>query len=176
RRAGILQIAKGGLQFLRLCATHDAMVAEAARVIRFTLVGGLNTTVDLSIFVLLMTIAPPGRNGLQASAFAVVGWGVASLVGYFLHTRFTFRRRIHTVGFYMFSLLGVLIQAVCVGLATEFLGTVGALAGKLLGILLASGLTYMGFRWLVHRASSNSDMKNTDVENVHYGYEAREKY
>lgn len=154
RRAGNIEIVRAGFQFLHLCATHDAMVAEAARLVKFTMVGGLNTFVDISIFLSLMLAAPPGRNVFQASGYAVIAWVFASIVGYFLHTRFTFRRMIHTVGFYTFSALGVMIQVSCVGIATHFLGTIGAIVGKLVGVILASGLTYIGFRWLADRVSN----------------------
>lgn len=124
---------------------------ELARLGRFALVGGLNTAVDVAVFLLLVVLRPPGNDGVLASAYAVVGWSMGSMIGYLLHTRFTFRRTMHALGFYAISLLGLAIQTACVGVTAQTFGTGGALAGKLIGVLLAAGVTYVGFRWVASK-------------------------
>jgi len=72
--------------------------------------------------------------------------------------RFTFRRMLHPVGFYVFSLAGLGIQTASVSVATHLAGTGGAISGKLAGVLLASGVTYGGFRWLSRRSERAPDL------------------
>lgn len=151
RRASAFHMAKTGVRFLRLAATHSAMVAETARILRFILVGGLNTAVDLTTFLVLVALHPPGNDGLIASAYAAAGWGLASVVGYAMHTRWTFRRTMHPVGFYVFSLVGLGIQTGCVGLAARLFGTGGAIVGKIVGVSGAGLVTYVGYRMVAQK-------------------------
>ena len=158
RRAGARDILQSARTLVHLVTRRNALASEVLRVARFAVVGGLNTSIDLAVFFALVAIHPPGRDALLASVFTAIGWTSASLVGYFLHTRFTFRRMLHPVGFYVFSLAGLGIQTASVSVATHLAGTGGAISGKLAGVLLASGVTYGGFRWLSRRSERAPDL------------------
>jgi len=61
--------------------------------------------------------------------------------------RFTFRRMLHPAGCDVFSLAGLGIQTAPVSVAT-----------RLAGVLLASGVTHGGFRWLSRSSEGAPDL------------------
>ncbi|MCY0899199.1 MAG: bifunctional glycosyltransferase family 2/GtrA family protein [Firmicutes bacterium] len=128
--------------------------AETMQMIRFGLVGLCNTACDLAAFMALSTLWPPDGDGYRAAVEALGAWIVATLVAYPLHARFTFRRRLSRWGFYAVTSMGVALQMAATGLVTQDVPSVPPLLGKALGILLAAGFTYTGYRWLARRAST----------------------
>lgn len=125
---------------------------KIGEVARFGLVGITNSLVDLAAYWSLVRLWSPGHNGYQAGFESLLAWIVASLVGYTMHSRFTFHRRLPRAGFYLVTGFGVSIQVVTTGVVTSLGGPHLAVIGKTLGILLASLVTYSGYR-LIARSS-----------------------
>lgn len=120
---------------------------------RFTAVGFANTGIDLVVFYLLMALVPPLFNPWVAGAESVAGWMAGTAVGHRLHSRLTFQRALPLWGYYPVALLGMAVQGAVTALLTANFGQWGAMVGKPAGIIMASGLTYLGYRWLALRRS-----------------------
>lgn len=154
RRANSREMARQLIRFIHVIERYRQEVDEAIQLIRFSLVGLFNTLVNFSLFYILVRILPPGFNGFIASGYSLLSWTVSSVFGYFLHSRFTFRRVIPALGFYVVSIAGVVIQAGFSALAATALGTSGSVIGTALGITLGSGVSYVGYRWLARKENS----------------------
>jgi putative flippase GtrA len=130
-------------------ASLKAWVYHAARnpvrVVRFMLVGGVNTLVDVATFGALWALHRPNHDPWLAVAYSLAGWGAGSITGYVLHSRVTFRGSLPAGPFYAVSGLGVGVQTASTGLFTKLGGSRGALVGKVIGIFLGSSLTYVGY-------------------------------
>lgn len=113
---------------------------------RFTAVGCANTGVDLVVFYMLAALVPPHFNPLLAGAESVAGWMAGTVVGRRLHSRVTFRRLLPAWGYYPVACLGMALQGTITALFTADFGQWGTMLGKPVGILMASGLTYLGYR------------------------------
>lgn len=125
--------------------------AKNREVIRFGMVGGANTLIDLLVYWVLITVWSPGHQGTQAALESLMAWSIASISAYFMHSRFTFRKRMPVMGFYSVTALGVSVQMLLSGYGTEISGHTGALWGKAVGVLLATIITYVGYHMLAHR-------------------------
>lgn len=121
---------------------------EVRQMVRFGLVGGVNSLVDIGAYWGFTTVWPPGSQGVQAGFESLLAWVVASLVGYALHSRYTFKRHMSRSGFYVVTGVGVAIQVLVTGAVTQASGGVDSLVGKVLGMALASFFTYAGYRYL----------------------------
>lgn len=130
--------------------------SEARQVGRFGLVGIINSVADLAAYWAMIRLWSPDHSGLQAGFESMLAWLFASLVGYTLHSRFTFRRKLSRSGFYVVTGLGVAIQVVTTGLVTQWTGGTGAMWGKFLGIGLASLVTYFGYRHLARHSGAGA--------------------
>ncbi|PSR20091.1 MAG: glycosyl transferase family 2 [Sulfobacillus acidophilus] len=155
RRASLWTMATCLPTLLTLAAKHRRTLRqqaqhEARQATRFGLVGIVNSLVDLASYWGLVQLWSPGHNGYQAGFESMMAWGVASLVGYALHSRYTFGRRLPRTGFYLVTGTGVAVQVVTTGLMTALGGPHLAVIGKLVGIFLASIVTYSGYRWIAH--------------------------
>lgn len=145
---------------------------EVRQMLRFALVGLVNSIVDAGAYWALIRLWSPHRNGLQAGFESLVAWLFASVVGYALHSRFTFRRRLSASGFYIVTGLGVAIQVVTTGTVTQWLGADAAIWGKIFGIALASLVTYFGYRIVARRreepqnAGRRSLVQRADIPTV----------
>lgn len=177
RRANLWAMLGCGPTLLGMAAQHWRSLraspsAEMWQVVRFGIVGLMNSLVDVAAYWGLVDIWSPHRNGFQAGFESLLAWIVASVVGYVLHSRFTFRKRLPTSGFYLVTGLGVAIQVVVTGLVTHSMGSQDTLVGKLLGIGLASMVSYMGYRYLARSnpqtASSPSLIRRADIPTVIY--------
>lgn len=126
---------------------------------RFALIGILNTGIDILAFWLLMLIWPVYHDGLQAAFESLLAWTLASVFGFVMHSRFSFRKKLPLVGFYFITGLGVSVQMFLSGYATHAWGSSGAMLGKFMGICLASSFTYIGYNWL----TTNSNKKGNDL-------------
>ncbi len=157
RRANLWAMLACGPSLLRMAWAHGQILrrdraGEVGQVARFGLVGIVNSLTDVAAYWALIRLWSPNNNGIQAGAESLLAWFFASIVGYALHSRYTFRRRLSASGFYVVTSMGVAIQVVTTGLITQWMGSADALWGKLLGIALASMVTYFGYR-LVARNS-----------------------
>lgn len=142
---------------------------EIKQVARFGLVGLINSLADVAAYWTLIKIWSPDNRGVQAGFESLLAWLFASLVGYGLHSRYTFRRRLSASGFYVVTGMGVAIQVVTTGLVTQWLGSGDALWGKLLGIGLASLVTYFGYRFVArnsHRAPNPQPRTSVTRANI----------
>ena len=164
RRANLWTMASCGPTLLAIAWNHwksmfQRSSQEMRQMVRFGMVGILNSVVDLLTYWTLITLWNPHRNGYQAGFESLVAWIVASVVGYVLHSRYTFKKRLSHSGFYVVTGIGVAIQVLVAGFVTHWLGSSDALAGKFLGIMTASLVTYFGYRYVAK--STNNETKFT---------------
>ncbi len=151
RRATLWTMVACTPSLFRLALSHRQSLKrhsskEIRQLLRFGLTGLVNTLVDLGIYWGLIQLWPPDFNGLQSGFESLLAWMGASFIGYKLHSRYTFRRHLSRPGFYLVTGIGVAVQASVTGWLTHILGTEGGLIGKLAGIVLASLITYGGYR------------------------------
>lgn len=128
--------------------------------IRFGMVGGVNTVVDLSVLNLLMYLQPLGRAGWLYSVFKTMAFLVAVTNSYLLNRRFTFRSEKQAstrqlTHYLIVSIVGLLIN---VGVATAVVTFVPAPAfllpwwpsiAALSGIPFGLVWNFLGYRLLV---------------------------
>ncbi len=156
RRASVWAMLSCGPAFLHIALIHWQSLwrhttQEARQIGRFGLIGLINTLVDIAAYWALIRLWSPHRNGLEAGFESLLAWLLASVAGYTLHSRYTFRKPLAYSGFYIVTGCGVAIQVISTGLITQRFGASSALLGKLLGIALASLATYGGYRHLAKR-------------------------
>ena len=149
RRAGLRQMAAAAISLARVIGRHG----EAGRVVRFAVVGSINTAVDILLFTVLVVLAPPRHDALIAAAYTLTAWVAAACVGYVLHGAYTFRVRLPIAAFYAVSVANVLIQIALTSATTALAGTRGALAGRAIGLLAGGTVAYLGYRALAVRAA-----------------------
>lgn len=128
--------------------------------IRFGMVGGVNTVVDLSVLNLLMYLQPLGRAGWLYSVFKTMAFLVAVTNSYLLNRRFTFRSEKQAstrqlTHYLIVSVVGLLIN---VGVATAVVTFIPAPAlllpwwpsiAALSGIPFGLVWNFLGYRLLV---------------------------
>lgn len=75
-------------------AHYDRIIRHLPRFLRFGLVGGINTAVDLATINTLLLLFPPGdAHPYYFPLFATAGFAAATLTSYVLNKRWTFRAR-----------------------------------------------------------------------------------
>jgi putative flippase GtrA len=126
------------------------------RLLRFALVGGLNTAIDVAVFLLLDWLHPTGHLWWLGGLYSALGWLCASLAGWQMHSRFTFRAKLNLFGFYAVTLGTFSLQYALAAVATLIWGNSGALGGKAAAIILTSGLSYLGYRYLASGSPRSS--------------------
>lgn len=124
-----------------------------AQVARFGMVGLSSTMIDLGVFWGLTRLWPPGFQGWLAALEGVGGWAVASVFGWAMHSRITFRSRLPAGGFYFVTASGVVMQSIVTGAITQLYGSSDSLEGKCLGIVFGSMVTFFGYRQVAHYAT-----------------------
>lgn len=157
RRASIGTMVSCVPTFLKLSVQHwrnlrKQSTMELGQVMRFALVGAANTITDLAAFWTLVHFWSPLHSGIDAAFESLLAWILASLVGYMLHSRYTFRQHLSRVGFYVVTGVGVSLQMLFAGGAAQWMGAGAAMYGKILGIVIASVFTYWGYRYLARRS------------------------
>lgn len=154
RRAGLAAMVACLPAFLRLAAGRWRFAfgtGEMSRIMRYAMVGGINTAIDFAIFSALTIWHPPGRTAWLGGLYAGVGWAVASVVGYYLHSNVTFRAKLSVTGFYLVTVAGIAVQSAAGASGAALGGTPGTFVGKLVGIPLGAAVTYYGYRLLADR-------------------------
>lgn len=124
------------------------------QLLRFVIVGGVNVSIDLGVFLILIRLHPTGHAWWLGGLYSVLGWIAGSLVGWRLHSHFTFRARLHLLGFYAVTGTTLVLQYSLSAIATSIWGNSGALGGKLLAIAVAGSFNYLGYQWLASRSVS----------------------
>jgi putative flippase GtrA len=121
--------------------------STATRIVRFALVGLVNTAIDLAGFsLLLMLHVPP----LPAN---IVSWSVAVLFSFVANGFWSFERnraiRLH-VAFLRFVSLGALISLGVSSLSLAlFAGIAGVWPAKIGGVIVAAALNFLAARWSI---------------------------
>ncbi|PSR36765.1 MAG: glycosyl transferase family 2 [Sulfobacillus thermosulfidooxidans] len=159
RRAGLNHMVAcvpslGKMAWAHLSHVFHRVWEDRWQLLRFGVVGSLNTGVDIAVFWMFMSIWPPFHNGFLAALESLGAWIVASICGYILHSRVSFRTPLPAFGFYVVTSLGVAVQMTLSGLSSHVLGNTGALLGKVAGIAVASMVTYTGYHILARRSHS----------------------
>lgn len=114
------------------------------QLIRFALIGTLNTAVDLGLFALFVQVSPyfggsvSGRVGAKALSF-----GLAALASFFLHRQWTFRRKDRIklneiLRFYITNIGGLLLNTVTMYLLLRF-----TLLPPLFAALVATAISFL---------------------------------
>ncbi len=166
RRADVGQMAACAPVLVQMAWKHWKTVTKKFmtrrwQLLRFGMVGAVNTLVDLVAFWLLVLVWPPFHNGFEAAFESLGAWLLASLSGYVLHSRFSFGTRLPVLGFYVVTTTGISIQMVMSGMASHVFGNAGAMAGKIIGIAGASVITYGGYHYLARHTSSTKGSVRT---------------
>ncbi len=130
------------------------------QVVRFGMVGVINTAVDLSVLNTLLFLDPGGRSGSRYALFKTLAFLVAVTNSYLLNRRFTFRSEraassAQMTQYLVVSLVGLLIN---VGVATavvSFIPAPLALAAfwpslaAMVGIPFGLVWNFVGYRYVV---------------------------
>ena len=133
-------------------SSSTTFFAEARRIARYFVVGGVSAVVDISLFMLFAKGL--GLPYLRVSAATFV---VATLVNYWLSVRFVFvsgarfRRRWEVALVFAVSGVGLVLNLAILALAVERLGA-GLLASKLLATGTVFFWNYFARRLLVFGA------------------------
>jgi putative flippase GtrA len=137
--------------------------------IRFGLIGGLNTGVDLVILITLMTISGL-KAGLAYTIFKAISFCAAATFSYFMNKRWAFKdtskkKEVKKFSqFFIVSLVGAVINVTVATLVVTYLkpalggtliialndtmwGTVGALGGTAFGLIW----NFLGYKLLVFK-------------------------
>ncbi|MBN9551344.1 MAG: GtrA family protein [Alphaproteobacteria bacterium] len=117
------------------------------KIVRFALVGLVNTGIDLTAFFLLLRLATP------ALAANVGAWFIAVLFSFVANRFWSFDRdpgiRLHH-SFLRFVSLGALISLGVSSLSIAVLaGTVGVWPAKIIGVVVAAVLNFLAARWSI---------------------------
>jgi putative flippase GtrA len=118
-------------------------------IIRFGVVGGLNTLTDVAVFLSLAALRPPGHDAAVGAEEALAAWLAGTTVGRRLHAQVTFHRTLPVGGYYAVAAVSAAVQMGVAAGATAWMGNRGAVAGKIVGLALAGIFSYLGYRWLV---------------------------
>ncbi|NUS21040.1 GtrA family protein [Mesorhizobium sp. M2D.F.Ca.ET.185.01.1.1] len=117
------------------------------KIVRFALVGLVNTGIDLTAFFLLLKLAAP------ALAANVGAWLAAVLFSFVANRFWSFERdpgiRLHH-SFLRFVSLGALISLGVSSLSIAVLaGAVGVWPAKIIGVVIAAVLNFLAARWSI---------------------------
>lgn len=69
-------------------------IGFVSQVVRFAIVGLMNTGVDLAVLNALIAISHRGGSGFMYSIFKAISFLVAVVNSYFMNTRWTFRQSV----------------------------------------------------------------------------------
>lgn len=136
------------------------------QIIKFSLVGAVNTIIDLGIFNLLM-FASGISSGIFYSFFKAISFTVAVVNSYFMNRYWTFdaegmARSKEFSKFFLISAVGFIINVGSaslivtfvpnfLGVAPQIWGNTGALAGTLLGL----AWNFLGYRFVVFKKNKD---------------------
>ncbi|AZO02958.1 GtrA family protein [Mesorhizobium sp. M2A.F.Ca.ET.037.01.1.1] len=117
------------------------------KIVRFALVGLVNTGIDLTAFYLLLKLTAP------ALAANVGAWFVAVLFSFVANRFWSFERdpdiRLHH-SFLRFVSLGALISLGVSSLSIAALaGAIGVWPAKIIGVVVAAVLNFLAARWSI---------------------------
>ncbi|TPN80602.1 GtrA family protein [Mesorhizobium sp. CU2] len=117
------------------------------KIVRFALVGLVNTCIDLAVFFLLLKL------GIWPLAANVAAWFVAVLFSFVANRFWSFERdpeiRLHH-SFLRFVSLGALISLGVSSLSIAALaGTIGVWPAKIIGVVVAAMLNFLAARWSI---------------------------
>ena len=137
------------------------------QVVRFGVVGGINTVVDLSVLNLLIWVTNTGRSGAMFALFKAVAFICAVLNSYLLNRRWTFkpapqkRQTVEGAQFLFVSVLGAIVNVGSSsyvatythptwGVDQKFWPSIAALVGTAFSL----GFNFIGYKFWVfaHRS------------------------
>lgn len=122
----------------------------ASKLSRFGVVGIANSLIDLAVFTLLVAA------GILPLAANVLAWLVAVTFSYAVNSRWSFERgdgaeRRSIAAF--FTLNALIALGVSSGAILLLADLVGLLPAKIIGIVLAAGLSFLAARWSIETLS-----------------------
>lgn len=119
----------------------------SSKIIRFGMVGMLNTLVDLATFALLVAISVP------ALIANVVAWFVAISFSYVLNSRWSFERNTELAeGWSLLRFFGsgaLISLGVSSGALLVLTPYLGLWSAKIIGVVIAAVLNFIAARWSI---------------------------
>ncbi len=136
---------------------HD--IDFVSRLVRFAIVGLVNTGVDLAVLNALIEISHRGRSGFVYSLFKAISFLVAVVNSYFMNSRWTFPQKVpQATRLWRFLLVSVAGLAINVGTASfvaslmrpllgleRFWPSIAAMVGAVCGL----AFNFAGYRYWV---------------------------
>lgn len=134
---------------------------EIVRLIRFTLIGGVNTAVDYGVFFLLHTLLSVGSLISQ-----VISFSSGVICSYFLNRRFTFKAqgKMTTSEIIKFIILNLIAMgsSVLVVWVFETYFNISPYIAKLASMLVSFTINYIGNRFFIFKSEVDKQSKNSD--------------
>ena len=133
----------------------------ATELIRFSVVGAINTFVDLAVLNLLIALTDTGRTGAAFALYKTVAFTCAVLNSYLMNRRWTFERSGHKHqlvegGQFLFvAVLGALVNVGSSWCVVAYLHPVGELeklwpsVAALVGTAFSLGFNFIGYKFWV---------------------------
>ncbi|MBE5816567.1 MAG: GtrA family protein [Clostridiales bacterium] len=132
---------------------------EIVRLIRFTLIGGVNTAVDYGVFFLLHTLLHVGSLISQ-----VISFSSGVVCSYFLNRRFTFKakNKMSTAEVIKFIILNLIAMgsSVLVVWVFETYFHISPYIAKLASMLVSFTINYVGNRFFIFKAEVDNQTQN----------------
>lgn len=147
-------------------------IGFVSQVVRFAIVGLMNTGVDLAVLNALIAISHRGGSGFMYSIFKAISFLVAVVNSYFMNSRWTFRQSVlESMRLPWFLLVSVAGLVINVGAASSvaslmrpvialerFWPSIAAVAGAVCGLAFNfAGYRYLVFSPRLKRAGLTSD-------------------
>ena len=144
----------------------------ASQIVRFAIVGIINTGVDLAVLNALIEISHRGRSGFLYSLFKAISFLVAVVNSYLMNRRWTFPQKVlQTTRLPRFLLVSVFGLAINVGAASfvatlirplmgleKFWPSIAAMVGAVCGLTF----NFAGYRYLVFSPPLKGDDLTSD--------------
>ena len=131
---------------------------EIVRLIRFTLIGGINTAVDYGVFFLLHTLLSVGSLIAQ-----VISFSSGVICSYFLNRHFTFKAQnkmttSEVIKFVILNLIAMGSSVLVVWICETYLG-ISPYIAKLASMLVSFTINYIGNRFFIFKAQVDNQSK-----------------
>lgn len=152
-------------------STKRSWFSFVQQFLRFGLVGGVNTLVDLLILNALLWVHPTQRT-LLLVAYNSIAYGIGAVNSFVLNKYWTFERRQRTtvtelLRFVLTTIVGIVVNDLLIWVLSSVLQpyisntTLWTNASKILAILGTSSISYLGMRlWVfVNRGEDSKNMQ-----------------
>ncbi len=143
-----------------------------SQVVRFVIVGIINTGVDLAVLNALIAISHRGRSGSVYSLFKAISFLVAVVNSYFMNSRWTFRQSVlettRLPRFLCVSVTGLVINVATASSVASLMRPVLGLEkywpsiAAMVGAVCGLAFNFAGYRYLVFALRRKRDGLTSD--------------